>query len=344
MNIKIKTYKHQTKHRAKHRRTKKRLKNKAGAPNPLLAAKIGELYNELGNTLYKDDIPFYRYITALTARQYSFHYDTLLNGLMRNRNIDVLLLKYFNEGDSWYGSESAYAEYKKPCEKLNYPIVNRGANKKEQWKNYLDDIYGQLNQLYHNLILYRIQFDTEVTVYRGVYIEPTNEYPYTYFTGFTSTAYNIDSALHIMMSDYVNYEPKNKEYFVLLEIRVPTNTLIYSTNLCTIQIEDEIIFTENAYLTEVTESEHTFDAWMPFIEEGIITDANYKDTTPVTIKKLTGQYNKMNDLTPPNFSKAKQNTYDAIKTMRDSAEALKTKWIDTKFLDTLKSKTKSWFS
>lgn len=323
--------------------TKKRRKNKAGAPNPKLTTKIGELYKELGNTLYKDDIKFYRYITALTARQYSYHYDTLLNGLIRKRNIDVLLLKYFKEGDEWYGSDSAYDEYKKPCDKLKYPVVNRGSTEKDQWINYLDDMYGQLNQLYHNLLTYRIQFDTEVTVYRGLYIEPTNEYPYTYFTGFTSTAYDIDSALQIMMMDYENPtpQPKHKEYFVLLEIRVPANTPIYSTNLCTIQVENEIIFTENAQLVDTTESEYTFNAWIPFIEEGIITDANYKDTMPVTIKHITGRYKKSNDLSPPHFSNAKQNSYNAVKSMRDSTQAEKTK-TKTKFKKWSKSIT-PWY-
>lgn len=200
-------------------------KNKAGAPNPILTAKIGELYNELGDTLYPDDQTFYKYITALTSRQYSYHYDTLLNGIMRNRNIDVLLLKYFKEGDEWYGATLRMMNINL-CDKLQYPIVERGSNENDKWINYLDDMYGQLNQLYHNLLTYRIQFDTEVTVYRGLYIEPANEYPYLDFTGFTSTAYDINSALHIMMMDYANVIPlpKHKEYFILL---VPANTLIY---------------------------------------------------------------------------------------------------------------------
>ena len=244
-------------------------------------------YYEKFNT---EDIEDYFYNISMTSRMFSYNFDTLLNGLIRHRDINNKILKYIEYGDL-YGkmSESVGEYFSWICKSIKYPLVLRGANHSDTlklisqldrepftpdtnfgnlspelykkffkiWTNYIDDCYQVLIQLYNNLLLFKIKLPEKMTVYRGLYLDPSNTYDFTKMTGFTSTTYDIFTAIQIMFSNYDNQkELKILDYCYLLEIELPSGTNFYSTNNCTIQIEHEIILTDEGMLTN--RKEHSY--------------------------------------------------------------------------------------
>ena len=154
----------------------------------------------------------------LASRQYSYHYDTLLNWLLRFRPINEKLAKYFKEEKygghaSWFSSVSGYSPFNEVCKGIRDDrqegaiSLRDSTSTSEQWTLFVNGMYDRLQYLYESLLKYRITFEEPIVVYRGLYLDPKNEYDFTSLTGFSSTSYSINEAIHIMMSDYEKQQP-----------------------------------------------------------------------------------------------------------------------------------------
>jgi hypothetical protein len=131
---------------------------------------------------------------------------------------------------------------------------------KSAWVIFVTGVFLQLEELYTNLLNYRITLTDDIKVYRGVYIEGlvsgSPSFDYKNFTGFTSTTYDIDRTFSILEDMARGSDcPFGLilDNWVVLEIDVPKGTQVFSTNLCGF-LEEEIIFTENAELINCEET------------------------------------------------------------------------------------------
>jgi len=297
---------------------------------------LGKRKEGMGETIYEKYAELLTSVSdknacLLASRLYSYHYDTLLNGLLRFRPINEKLARYFKEEKegghaSWFSSESGYPQFNEVCKGIREdrvaPISLRDSTStSEQWTQFVNGMYDRLQYLYESLLKYRITFEEPIVVYRGLYLEPENQYDFTSLTGFSSTSYSINEAIHIMMSDYEKQQPLLMDNFVLLEIKIPPRTPLFSTNLCALQVEDEIVLTEDARVEVEKETTHTFKTWIDCykitagelmdseVKTGGIEDMNIarralvKAGEKITVRMISGQYQKLADLKRPNFHK-----------------------------------------
>lgn len=253
------------------------------------------------NKFSDEDFEHYLYNISITSRMFSYHFDTLLNGIIRHRDINLKLFKYIYDSDEYDFAESIEL-FEPICKSLKYPISIRGTEVLSIWENYIKDSYEILEQLYSNLLLFSVKLPEKTTVYRGLYLDPDNDYDFTKMSGFTSTSYDIYTAIHIMISNYDNEdELRNIDNCCLLEIELPKNTDFYSTNMCTIQNEKEIILTREGMLVDRTEDIYTMKGktWFECL------DSNDKiiptGSSNLKFKRIKSKFKYTNDIQKPNF-------------------------------------------
>lgn len=235
----------------------------------------------------KDD--YYRE-SGLTAIMFSFHFDTLINGLLRNRDINKKILKYLYselEEDVDYNYGFAYRNYNSYCESFKYPIIKKES---DIWINYVNDTYDILRQIYNSILKFSIKLPIDIVVYRGLYLD--SDFEWSIIKGFTSTSYNIDTAINIMIKHYENENSEETEIdfdrLLLLKIHLPKGTNIFTTNLCTIYLEHEIVITDEGkldnssittYIVDDTDSEYLYEEFnlveAKFIKTGEVETPNF---------------------------------------------------------------------
>ena len=267
---------------------------------------------------------------TFTARAFSFHFDGLINGLIRDRPIFNKLVKYYSNGDYWGKlSECSYPTFREVCESLSYPLETVSdvesaespdefeENLDEHFSSFITNVFVILQKLYTNLFRYSISLDYDIVVYRGIYIDPEESFIFTNtLTGFTSTSYGIENAIQIMMTDYDDNTTRVVDYMLILKIIIPAGTKFFTTNLCTVQIEDEIILVDEGKIDNVEESSFTFNCktmwetanpkggtpWKPCLD---IDGQEIPSDKSITVRTISGSFQATRKVPEPDF-KAKR--------------------------------------
>ena len=208
------------------------------------------------------------------SRKYSYHYDRILNNVIRGREINEIVYQHFNDSvkgyDNWVYSESAYDRFKEPCGLLRNPLTNPSISGSPEtvWRDYVNSYFKEVRQLHSSMLRYSLKLKKPMRVYRGLKIQQEMPDWINQASGFTSTTYDIYESIQMMMADYdgTNPYPELSE-FVILSIDLPAGTNIFTTNFCTIQIEDEIILTDEGELRITGSDYFNFYPWLSFTDE-----------------------------------------------------------------------------
>ena len=257
--------------------------------------------------------------TAFAARKYSYHFDTILNGIMRNRDITNKIYKYF-ENDylrrtwDWDDSFTAYPYYGGPCNSLQYPIKydDRLKGNLNQYEYYVTRLFEETISLYNNMKKYSLKLPKELYVYRGIYLEDDKKLD-TKMIGFTSTSYDIRMAIYMMMTDYENDgEALYSKNFRLLKIKLPVNTKYFTTNICTIKEEREIVLTDEGSLINVSKQKLRFTPLLPYKNDDDVIIYNFMRKGPITIPLIIGTFEPESTTRGIDFTKVKRKAIESF--------------------------------
>jgi hypothetical protein len=286
---------------------------------------IGNAFTKQLETIPEGERPDRIWKLAFTSREFSYHFDTIINALLRNRPLYEKLVKYFNEGnvtaDEWDYSETLYPSFRDTCTAAVYPLgaLNDenpdGLPALERFVAFIRGVFEAIRELYDSMINYSVGLQFDVVVFRGMNVDPSNAYTFrNVFTGFTSTTYDLDKAIQIMTSDYETELPRIVNNLLLIMIYLPAGTKFFTTNLCTIQIEDEIILTDEGTLENVTEGETVFPSnGRLLLETPTLPQQDWwsspeliKEGKNVKVKTITGRFKSTGVPPRPDFAAAQE--------------------------------------
>ena len=197
---------------------------------------------------------------TISCRWYAYHLDTYLNSIYRKKMYPRLnLIRHANllhdeENHSfWIGEIYLYTAFEnKLCntETINESpfsvfigkspiLLSEYIKEIEKCTTYMDHVFIR-SHLYYTL-------DSPITVYRGLNIPKGTELS-LYMTGISSVSTNIDNARQFAFSVYQNddngepilYSESESDSY-LIELELPSKTLVIPMNICTIQEENELI-------------------------------------------------------------------------------------------------------
>jgi len=197
---------------------------------------------------------------TISCRWYAYHLDTYLNSIYRKKMYPRLnLIRHANllhdeENHSfWIGEIYLYTAFEnKLCntETINESpfsvfigkspiLLSEYIKEIEKCTTYMDHVFIR-SHLYYTL-------DSPITVYRGLNIPKGAELS-LYMTGISSVSTNIDNARQFAFSVYQNddngepilYSESESDSY-LIELELPSKTLVIPMNICTIQEENELI-------------------------------------------------------------------------------------------------------
>lgn len=209
----------------------------------------------------------------ITSRKYSYHYDRILNNLIRGREINLIVYEHFKDSltgqDNWDYSESAYKRFKQPCDALTNPLTYPDIRGQPEtiWRDYVTSYFNNIRRLHGSMLRYSLKLKKPMRVYRGLKIQEEMPDWITNASAFTSTSYDIYETIQMSMADYdgTNPYPKLSE-LVILAIDLPEGTNVFTTNFCTLQVEHEIILTDEGELRITGSDDFTFYPWLDFTD------------------------------------------------------------------------------
>ena len=220
---------------------------------------------------------------TIACRWYAYHLDTYLNSIYRKKFYPRLnLIRHASLLDDeenhsfWIGEMYLYNTFEnKLCntETINEspfaifigksPILLSEYIKEIQKRTiYMDDVFIK-SQLYYTV-------ESPMTVYRGLNI-PKGKEVSLYMTGITSVSTDIDIAQNFAFTVYQNddngepilYSESEYDSYVI-ELVLPSNTLVIPMNICTIQEENEIIIISQGICEKTSFTTEQVKNWNPY--------------------------------------------------------------------------------
>jgi len=218
---------------------------------------------------------------TITCRWYAYHLDTYLNSIYRKKIYPRLnlirhaSLLHNEENHSFWIGELYTTFENKLCntERINESpfsifigkspiLLSEYIKEIEKCTLYMDHVFVR-SYLYYKV-------ESPMKVYRGLNIPKGSELS-LYITGITSVSTDIDNAeqfaLTIYQSDDNGYlipysESKYDSY--VIELELPSNTLVIPMNICTIQEENELILISQGICNQTSITIEQVKNWNPY--------------------------------------------------------------------------------
>ena len=267
---------------------------------------------------------------TITCRWYAYHLDTYLNSIYRKNFYPRLnLIRHANllhdeENHSfWIGEIYLYSTFEnKLCntETINESpfaifigkspiLLSEYIKEIQKCTIYMDHVFIK-SQLYYTV-------ESPITVYRGLNI-PKGKEVSLYITGITSVSTDIYNAQQFALTVYQNddneepilYSESEYDSYVI-ELELPSNTLVIPMNICTIQEENEIIIISQGICEKTSFTTEQVKNWNPYFNlDGELIGRNEGILSYIKINAIFMPDGSLPEYTSFNISNIMDNVID----------------------------------